>query len=409
MEKVGKIVLGNGLAAKVFAFYNREYSIIGPENDYATDEISNSTFFLHTNSWNKAFLEDLERESGKPIPSSIKKAEVLQLDDQGRLRRVITDKERQRIIDKKLTDHTGTKLQHKDSIFKKEENLSCAQDSSLEFIDVDLAEIVNRLDGIIADQVYSRDLVTELYPDKKILVTSGGAHIEYDKCISTIPADIFYKLTGHEFREKTLDTTIIPGTYSPVSNGPKPSIIYIMNDDDLCKVIKRNKKDYCEFTGVKAHPDAKVIKRARLVKSDNMKFYKDIIFLGRYAQWDPHIRLEDVIRRSSSKTVLQDIFDEQREFSARYFDFEENIDDLQSNIKNITLLMQDEMFSLLNEINWKLHKPQKSKLDFDKIKEEWIDIFKYWLTIGVNLGMSPEDFVDAFYKKSKKLKGEING
>lgn len=71
--------------------------------------------------------------------------------------------------------------------------------------------------------------------------------------------------------------------------------------------------------------------------------------------------------------------------------------------KEFVLQMADEDFELLREINWKHHKLVKKELDYERIRLELVDIFKFWLNICIIWGVEPKDFIDAFFKKSKEV------
>jgi len=410
-----KIILGNGLTAKIFAFYNREYKIIGEENSLTTEEGTAPLIFLQYNPYNIKFIQDLSETVGKQIPFTIKNFDIL-CSDKGEYIRDMTKEDKLKIISKKLTETGGKKLNFIHPLFQ---SIAMSEESHgiLKIIDINFKDVIKLLNEVISSQIICKERIKSIVTDFKIIYTDTKA-FEYDSCVSTISIDKLYILCGVESHGfDTLDTTVVKGTEHELGINLIPyenAIIYFPQENiEFSKVIKRDGICYAEITG-----DSLVFKNGikshatRIVKKSLPFVFPGIVFLGRYAEWNPDIRIQDIIRRSSEKTIMQEIWNDQKAFSSRYFNYEPNIDILQRNIKECVLLLQRESFDLLECINWKVHSNNKIKLDYEKIKEEWIDIYKYWLTIGINLGINYEEFVDAYNKKSKRLnengKSQIN-
>lgn len=68
--------------------------------------------------------------------------------------------------------------------------------------------------------------------------------------------------------------------------------------------------------------------------------------------------------------------------------------------KQMILELFSEVNEFLREINFKRHRKPTITIKSNMI-EEWIDIFKYWLTIGILQGWTPEDFTTEFWRKSE--------
>ena len=67
--------------------------------------------------------------------------------------------------------------------------------------------------------------------------------------------------------------------------------------------------------------------------------------------------------------------------------------------KQMILELFSEVNEFLREINFKRHRKPTMTIKSNMI-EEWIDIFKYWLTIGLLQGWTPENFLDEYKRKS---------
>jgi uncharacterized HAD superfamily protein len=63
--------------------------------------------------------------------------------------------------------------------------------------------------------------------------------------------------------------------------------------------------------------------------------------------------------------------------------------------------MNHETDELVDEFNWKVHRKNSGEPPvMSNVLEEWIDIFKYWLSIGQLCGFDPAEFLEEFHRKS---------
>ena len=98
---------------------------------------------------------------------------------------------------------------------------------------------------------------------------------------------------------------------------------------------------------------------------------------------------------------LDKIWKRQKEFHELLHGKVENIDVKQQLTKELILHLISECDEVLNSINWKMHRKSNKIVNKDNLKEELIDVFKYWLNISLIWDLSPEDFVNEFYRKSE--------
>jgi hypothetical protein len=75
-------ILGYGIAAKIFAFYNPEYKIIGKNKSATKDAIANKFITLQYNPYNLMLLKDLEFRTGEKIDYKLKNLEVRYFNDE---------------------------------------------------------------------------------------------------------------------------------------------------------------------------------------------------------------------------------------------------------------------------------------------------------------------------------------
>jgi len=80
-------------------------------------------------------------------------------------------------------------------------------------------------------------------------------------------------------------------------------------------------------------------------------------------------------------------------------------------IKTLMFIFR-ETSEILDETNFKSHIKEHKSLDKEKILEEMIDLFKYWVNLCIIFEYSEDEVFDMFNKKSeiveKKLLGEAN-
>ena len=95
------------------------------------------------------------------------------------------------------------------------------------------------------------------------------------------------------------------------------------------------------------------------------------------------------------------MWNRQKEFNKNFVDYKNlSIGDKQKFTKDYVLYMHSELSEMLREINYKCHRNEKDIIE-SNVKEEWIDIFKYWLSIGLLWDWNPETFIGEFERKSE--------
>ena len=71
----------------------------------------------------------------------------------------------------------------------------------------------------------------------------------------------------------------------------------------------------------------------------------------------------------------------------------------------------EEMFEALQHLkNWKSHKKKgDSSFDREEFLEEMVDAFNYFMAMFVMLGVTPEEFFDAYLAKNEKIHDRLRG
>jgi len=101
---------------------------------------------------------------------------------------------------------------------------------------------------------------------------------------------------------------------------------------------------------------------------------------------------------------LESMLELQRRFNESINGIPSDDTERQAMTKEYILHLISECDELLNSINWKMHRVHDKVVSRSKLKEEWIDLFKYVLSIGLVWGFDHSDLVSEFYRKSAVVK-----
>ncbi len=69
--------------------------------------------------------------------------------------------------------------------------------------------------------------------------------------------------------------------------------------------------------------------------------------------------------------------------------------------KDFVLYVQDELMELLKNLSWKTHRRENTRIIRENVKEEIIDIFKYWNGIALIWDMTLEEFLQEWERKTE--------
>lgn len=106
-------------------------------------------------------------------------------------------------------------------------------------------------------------------------------------------------------------------------------------------------------------------------------------------------------KRAGAPNILQDIWDDQRRFNQNFIDFS-RLDDKKrvEESKEYILHLISECDEFLRELAWKNHRKEDPTIIRSNLKEEYIDMFKYWLSLGVLWQITPEEILEEYWRKS---------
>ena len=83
----------------------------------------------------------------------------------------------------------------------------------------------------------------------------------------------------------------------------------------------------------------------------------------------------------------------------------------QQHLRDTALKGVEEMFEALQHLkNWKSHKKKgDSSFDREEFLEEMVDAFNYFMAMFIMLGVTPEEFFDAYLAKNEKIHDRLRG
>jgi len=404
-----KIILGGGISAKIFSFYNPEYIMIYPEGQAQVDcrEFCYS-MYLPKVSVCDSFLEELGLSSVETerIPIAYYyKGKIHYGRPEGEIKELL--------LRKKLYG-----LERPVSLFGTEAGvaepfLDDKRDSMIVYR-INFSDLLESINRCLANRTRINAKAVEI--DRKKIKLDNDRELEYSHLVSTIPAPIFWNIYSKKEREKKFySASLYVGSVKrnvwesmDYPNLPDTIMCYFPESKfvfDRARTSVNILGDIVAVESPKPFQGATELPAARIVRSYNNIAPPKVMFLGRYAQWNPDVLISHVIAYSSQKYLLEKVWANQKFFNQRFVNYSPDIVYVQERVKDYILHMISETDSLLNTINWKLQDSDKrlNPVNREAVLEEWIDIFKFWLSIGLMFGFTPSDFEKAYWEKSLKL------
>jgi len=407
---MNKIILGNGISAKIFALYNPEYIRIAPGGE---SQVEKKDFlrcaFLHRSTWADQFLYDIGLKE-LSVPEDIQMGHYFK----SRFKKSMpTGEVMELFLRKKLAG-----MESPTSLFPKESALAKPYLES-----ANLATYKFRLDGVVGtldEKIKHRQIIDARATSVQdgFINLGTGQTMPYSHLVSTIPASVFWDIYEGKFAEnkvfyssslflQTMPYSVWIGMGYP-ELGEKV-ICYFPEKKypfDRAGRWQELYDDEVFIEGSVKFSKSVEIKGARLARDYSNVPPPNIMFLGRYAEWNPDIMIHNVIGRCLNKYMIEGIWSDQKSFNRKFVQYSPDISYVQGVIKDYLLHLMSETDSLLNTINWKIQDLDKTdiKVNRDAALEEWIDIYKFWLSIGLMFGFTPADFYDMYWDKTRRVK-----
>jgi len=394
-----KYILGNGISALIYKFYNPEFKVIGIKEELGgklKNDFMKNTILLHDTKDTEELLKDLEIEI-KKVTHLIKYVENNTTHSQISLIKKLA------FIIKKMNDDN----------FKIEDVKLSTDDYFIPILNVDFNEIINKLSNnvTIIDEKVIRISDTEIITEKN--------RYEYSEIVSTLPADIFWNLY---YEKRNLEFRKLPVTFVLADELPKVlreekfNLAYFIDKNIKYSRINKLDNQYLyEFTNFISREDIVqyLPKNANIINYyvDNCGIIVDnldnippsnIKFIGRFANWLHSYKINDSIKASQPNLDFQHLWNIQKTFSNKVINFNDlkTSDKKEELTQSFILHLLEELSEILRETNYKKHS-KHIEVDVEKLKEECVDLFKYLLNILLVWDVDAKEFSELFIKKSK--------
>lgn len=399
----GKFIIGGGISGLIYAYYNRDFTIISPDiGGKLSNSFMENIIYLHATDETESFLRLVD------IPRT-KKTQLIKYMKAGEIVTNLTVEDKVAFIRKKLNDpdFAPTDL-----------NLSTS-DYYISVFELDYSLLISKLrDGLH----YIEDKIIKITDTELITETT---RYQYSKLVSTVSAKIFWKLyslpSSLKLRSEKI-TFVLCDMLPPQLVDESFDLCYIVDSDNEVQRISKRRRDQTqqflyEFSGfrkkedcVKHLPDGSKILNY-YVESDGLIFSdsnniapQNVVFIGRFATWNHSDKQQDVIRNAKIDFELQNVWNIQKRFTSNFVDFNTltTVEERERLTKEYFIALLPELAEVLNEINYKQHKSNKI-VDREHLIEELIDTFKYYLNILLMWGVTPDEFLSKFKIKSQKV------
>ena len=397
-----KYILGAGLSSLCYAFYNPDYILIGEETGGRLNkDLFKNIIYVHKTLETERFLQDVG------INYKVKTQLIKYLKD-NKVTQSIDTLDKINIIRKKLDDKD---LEIKDLTLS-------TQDYYITILEFSFGDLINKIKEkvkIINEKVIrvtAQEIITE------------NSSYEYSNIVSTLPANIFWKLY---YKDKSLELKSKSVTFVLCDKEPNEctnisyDMLYVLDSDKRYNRIskkpgERNENRFLyEFTGEIPRDniteylpeDSNILeyyvdKQGIIYTNKNNIAPPNILFVGRFAEYNHRLKTQDVIKQALWSYDLRHVWNRQQTFMSNRLDFNnlEKLEDKEKETQTLLLHLHAEVSEVLDCINYKLHK-KRHEVDINHLKEELIDAQKYLLNLFILWDVSAQDFIDLFNKKSK--------
>lgn len=316
-------ILGDGISGLIWKFYNPEFEIIAPRQFKPNTSIKvpepfirSQMIWLHDCVETRQLLIDL---GWKEPEKYIRKSKIGYYDN-GVIRDKLTPQLKQTLVAKKMTPWSK---EPRDIQFKEDSarlSLTGTVDGTnfMNVIGIDHGEIMYKLHsqcetthgyvGEIKDDVIG---ITNLPPN----TDSGYVYEKYNQLVSTIPAPVFWRAwnAGHSVTDtpqfESLPITFVTTKIRPEEFDGDYEMIYYDESVPFCRASRHNHTYCLEFTGnisrevfESMYPEIRVrdwwqLPSGRIKSQQNLP-PENVIFSGRFSQWDHSVTTEHVIRQA---------------------------------------------------------------------------------------------------------------
>lgn len=324
---MSKFILGAGISGLIWKFYNPEFEIISPIQyrpgttlKVAEPFVKSNQIWLHDCPEVRQFLQDL----GWKNPEKYLKKSTIGYYENGVIKDTLTPSLKKILVGKKMTPwQEEVKLIESQDSARLSLTTTTEKTNFMNTLKVDHGEIIYRLNekcpithGYVGNITDTRIGITNEVPNQD----SEYIYKKYDQLISTIPASQFYRAWAGGNEVTRFES--LPISFATTKTKPKEfdgdyEMVYYDDTVPFTR-ISHQRNVYCiEFTGgiTKQEAEDKLgihlrevwkLPQGRIKSQTLLPPVHNIVFSGRFAQWDHRIVTENVISEAvkyASKTT----------------------------------------------------------------------------------------------------------
>lgn len=362
---MSKYVYGTNVDACIFAFYNSNYQLINsshiyPENTTIT-RILDVAIRVFVNPYTEKLLTDLG------LPLDTKKLKIS---------KNISDNDI--LTDKITVSDTGVSLPLNALYSTKDILIGKAEQEELNIYCVKFSTLKTALYSAVKDRIILDPI--KFNPD--------------DEFISCIPNNKAAEMGIGVEKVPTLPSTFCLHNTDIYY---EPEIVY----DHGVRIFYDDGCIITEKTGETAGD--LVIRESRIQPDFYHNYPKNIEPLGRFAENNPEHRIEDTIKRALlDSNVVYKLFQDQKVINKQYQDFPRTLEDKQKQTEKFFLHINRKACQLLDNVNWRINEPSMP-VSRKEIVEDWCDMFKYWLSIGLVWEIDWKELLEELDRKTNSI------
>lgn len=290
---MNKIIIGGGISGLIAAYYNDDYLIISKDiggqmaNGYLGPRI------LEESKSSKQFLKDL----GYPL---IRKTANIGYQINNNIYPETDDNERMKYYKKSRC------LKNTDDV---PSSIMSSGKNHINYFEVEWDKIIQKMLLKIGNRIINHNVIS-IEEDNKKIILDDSSFVVYENIISTIPAPIFYKIINED---NDNNFKYIPKLFIIVSTMKFPffcnlyDYIYYITNFKFHRITKIGKYLAVEYTTEEDLDNILSEWEFELEASFKLKYgqivsgsvddFENIEFLGRYAEWNHKIKINDVLDR----------------------------------------------------------------------------------------------------------------
>jgi len=396
-----RYILGGGLNGLIMAYYNPDFKVIDIKppkaKDHWTPETRDVMVQLHDTKENRILLDDLK------IAYSPKVRDI---------KYFFNGKIYDSCPEPLVTEYVLKKLGNNKHMLTEDRTLTQAS-SRFKVLNCNLETVYRVLRKSVEDRIIECDNINGI-KSSHIVVDRGTAY-SYELLVSTLPAPVFWEkwagVKPDKLELEFLSSTFLVEKEPPggVSKDDDFGLMYFVDDRPYHRVSHMSPDKYIyEFTGIhETFPNSSIQRLAQFKTCPHNVPPPNVLFAGRVATWRHWWKIEHTVKMARSRFALEQMWNRQAFFETHFLDFDRPTSELIGDTIYFITCVQEELHEMLRELNCKKWKDQKIKVDRERVLEEYIDAFKFLLSIGSLWGFSIEEISDMFHKKSKKVEEEF--